>query len=85
LASSRLPVIRSAIRATDPGNIEALLGTAFSGHVVAEERDGGGVAAVGHGERAAGVGAVLGIGERRLGAEGDVRQVEAVAAPADAG
>jgi hypothetical protein len=29
LASSRLPVIRSAIRATDPGNIEALLGTAF--------------------------------------------------------
>jgi hypothetical protein len=29
LASSRLPVIRSAIRATDPGNIEALSGTAF--------------------------------------------------------
>jgi len=29
LATSRLPVIRSAIRATDPGNIEALLGTAF--------------------------------------------------------
>jgi bifunctional non-homologous end joining protein LigD len=46
-------------------------------HVVAKEHDGGGMAAVASCQRAAGVGAVLGIGERRLGA-GDVRQVEAV-------
>ena len=38
----------------------------------------GGVAAVGHGQRAAGVGGVLRVGERRLRAEGDVRQIEAV-------
>ena len=48
------------------------------GHVVAEERDGGGVTAVAHRERAAGFGAVPRIGERRLGAEGDLRQVDAV-------
>lgn len=39
-------------------------------HVVAEKRDGGGVAAVGHRARAAGLGGILGVGERRLRAEG---------------
>jgi hypothetical protein len=48
-----------------------------SGHVVAEKRDGGGVAAVGHRQRAAGFGVVLGVGERRLRAEGDIRQIDA--------
>jgi hypothetical protein len=48
-------------------------GNEAPGHAVAEERDGGGVTAVGHGERAAGIGAVPRMGERRLGAEGDVR------------
>jgi len=43
-------------------------------HVVAEKRDGGGVAPVRHRQSAAGVGAVLGVVERRLRAEGDVRQ-----------
>jgi hypothetical protein len=41
-----------------------------SRHVVAEKRDGGGVAAVGHRARAAGLGGILGVGERRLRAEG---------------
>jgi hypothetical protein len=40
-----------------------------SRHVVAEKRDGGGVAAVGHRARAAGLGGILGVGER-LHAEG---------------
>jgi hypothetical protein len=41
-----------------------------SRHVVAEKRDGGGVAAVGPRARAAGLGGILGVGERRLRAEG---------------
>jgi hypothetical protein len=53
-------------------------GDEASGHVVAEEGDGCRMAAVGHGQRAAGVGGVLRIGERRLCAEGDVRQIDAV-------
>ena len=40
------------------------------GHVVAEDRDGGGVAAIGHRQRAADTGVVLRIGECRLRAEG---------------
>ena len=38
----------------------------------------GGVAAVAHRQRAAGAGGVLRVGERRLRAEGDVRQIDAV-------
>jgi hypothetical protein len=45
-----------------------------SRHVVAEKRDGGGVAAAWRpsvtGARAAGLGGILGVGERRLHAEG---------------
>ena len=48
------------------------------GHVVAKECDGCGMAAVGYGQRAASVGAVLRIGERRLRGKGDVRQIDAV-------
>ena len=48
------------------------------GHVVAEERDGGGVTPVLHSQSAAGIRAVLGVGERRLRAESDIRQVDAV-------
>ena len=55
------------------------------GHVVAEERDGGGLRAVGHRKRAAGIGAVRRLGEGRLGAEGDVRQIDAPRGKAKAG
>ena len=48
-----------------------------SGDVVAEERDARGMAAVAHRQSAAGAGGVLRIGERRLRAESDVRQVDA--------
>jgi hypothetical protein len=54
-------------------------GDEASGHVVAEKCDGGGVAAVGHRQRTAGLGVVLGVGERRLRTEGDVRQIDAIA------
>ena len=48
-----------------------------SGHVVAEERDRRSVSAVAYRQRAASAGRVRRIGERRLRAEGDVRQVDA--------
>ena len=49
-----------------------------SGDVAAEKRDARGVAAVAHGQGAAGVGNVLGIGERGLRTEGDIRKIDAV-------
>ncbi len=52
-------------------------GDEASGHVVAEEREVRGVAAIAHRQRAGG-GAVLRVGERRLRAEGDVRQIDAM-------
>ena len=47
-------------------------------HVVAEERDARRMAAVGQRQRAADLASVLRIGERRLRAERDVRQIDAV-------
>ena len=51
-------------------------GNKARGHVVAEDHDGGGVAAVAHRQRAAGAGGIRLIGERRVRAEGD--EVEAM-------
>jgi hypothetical protein len=43
-------------------------------HVIVEQRDGGGVGAVGNRQRTGGVAVVLGEGERRGGAKTDARQ-----------
>jgi hypothetical protein len=50
-----------------------------SGHVVADQRDRRSVSAVAHRQGAPSARSILGIGERRLRAEGDVRQVDAAA------
>jgi hypothetical protein len=50
-----------------------------SGHVIADQRDRRRVAAVAHRQGAPSAGGILGIGERRLRAEDDVRQVDAAA------
>jgi hypothetical protein len=44
-------------------------------HVIVEQREGGGVGAVGGRQRAAGVAVVLGVGQRRGGAKIDAGQI----------
>ena len=56
-----------------------------SRHVVAKERDRRGMAPVAHRQCSPGAGAVLRVGERRMRAERDVRQVDAASRDGCAG
>ena len=47
-------------------------------HEIAKERNAGGMAAIGDRERAIGVIRILGIGQRRVSAEGDRGEVGAI-------
>jgi hypothetical protein len=57
------------------GAMTACCRSKASGHVIAQQSDACGMAAVSQRQRAAGGGGVLRIGERRLSAESDVRQI----------